>query len=167
MKVLIHKTSTVDREAAPGLTGLMAITVPAYKLKPKDQDETEYCHQVAMRLGLQDYAVIDNDQVPTDRKYRNAWTAVGSAIKTDMPAAREIYMTGLRKKRSEILAKTDGPMARAKEQDDATTEDALKIMRAKLRNLPARVDTAVTAAKTTAALDKIATPELKSGESIR
>jgi len=53
------------------------------------------------------YAIVDVADIPTDRTFRNAWTADSSAIETDLPKAREISHEMRRAKRSEEFKPLD------------------------------------------------------------
>jgi hypothetical protein len=53
------------------------------------------------------WQIIDEANIPTDRKYRNAWVISGDSVVVDDTKAREIEMVTLRKTRDKLLAESD------------------------------------------------------------
>lgn len=88
--------------------------------------------------------VLDND-VPSDRTFRNAWRG-GAAITVDMPAAREIWRDKLRAERAPHFTDLDGQYQQALESKNVAQQATIAAKRQALRNVTAdaRITTAAT-----------------------
>jgi hypothetical protein len=53
------------------------------------------------------WQIIDETNIPTDRKYRNAWVVSGNSVVIDDTKARALEMITLRKKRDSLLSESD------------------------------------------------------------
>lgn len=53
------------------------------------------------------WQIIDEVNIPTDRKYRNAWVLSGNSVVVDDTKARALEMITLRKKRDDLLTESD------------------------------------------------------------
>lgn len=80
------------------------------------------------------YEILEDTDIPSDRTFRNAWVKNGKGIRIDMPLARLIHMTSIRKVRAEELIKTDQELLRAIENGEDTVQ--IKEKRQKLRAIP-------------------------------
>ena len=40
--------------------------------------------ELPAKLGLTDYEIVDDDVIPTDRTFRNAWVKSGSTVTEDL-----------------------------------------------------------------------------------
>lgn len=85
---------------------------------------------------------------PVDRSYRNAWVDDGQAIVHDMPKARAIHLTRLRKQRDAALDALDGPWMRAMGQDNKAEAARIEAERQALRDMPVTLAPAIAAAAT-------------------
>ena len=45
------------------------------------------------KRGLTDYEIVDDDVIPTDRTFRNAWVKSGATIVEDLPKSKESHMS--------------------------------------------------------------------------
>ena len=45
--------------------------------------------ELPAKLGLTDYEIVDDDGIPTDRTFRNAWVKSGSTVAEDLPKSKE------------------------------------------------------------------------------
>lgn len=53
------------------------------------------------------WQIVEETNIPTDRKYRNAWVISGNSIVVDDMKARQIEMISLRKIRDDLLSESD------------------------------------------------------------
>jgi len=53
------------------------------------------------------WQIVDEANIPTDRKYRNAWVISGNSVVVDDTKARALEMITLRKKRDDLLTESD------------------------------------------------------------
>ena len=42
-------------------------------------------NELPAKLGLTDYEIVDDDVIPTDRTFRNAWVKSAATVKEDLP----------------------------------------------------------------------------------
>jgi hypothetical protein len=83
------------------------------------------------------YRIVNDDEVPSDRTFRNAWEDNGG-IKVNMPKAKDITKDRLRAERKPLLEAQDIAFQRALE----TGADTLNIVKEKqrLRDITKQVD---------------------------
>ena len=83
------------------------------------------------------YRIVNDDEVPSDRTFRNAWSD-NNGIKVDMPKAKDMTKARLRAERIPLFEAQDVAFQRALE---AGTSTALIIAeKNRLRDLPKMVD---------------------------
>lgn len=99
------------------------------------------------KLGLTDYEIVDDDVIPTDRTFRNAWRKDGTSVVENLAAAKEIAHQTRRAKRDEEFKPHDDLIAKQIPGADA---DAAEASRAAIRTKYATMQTAIDAATTTA-----------------
>ena len=87
------------------------------------------------------YKIVNDDEVPSDRTFRNAWKDEGG-IKVDMPKAQEITKDRLRAERAPLLVAQDVLFQRAQESGAITT--AIVAEKQRLRDVTKLADTATT-----------------------
>ena len=61
------------------------------------------------------YEIVEDDAIPADRFFRNAWVANGAAVDVDLDKAKEIQKNKLREARKPLLEKLDVDFVRALE----------------------------------------------------
>ena len=81
-------------------------------------------------------AIVQSDQLPQERYFRNAWRFDGNNITLDIAACKQRHLEKLRRVRNSKLQDSDPDYMRAVEQGDQTKLDALKTYRQALRNMP-------------------------------
>lgn len=81
--------------------------------------------------------VIDADQCPKNRKYRDAWVLVDDAIDIDMTRARDIARDRVRAWRTKQFPELDAQYMMANEKNDQEAMMAVASEKQKLRDLPA------------------------------
>lgn len=92
------------------------------------------------------WEIINPEDVPTDRTFRNAWKMAGKKLDIDMDKAREMTKERLRAERAPLLAAQDAEFMKALESGDKTRMDKVAAEKQKLRDITA--SPALAAAKT-------------------
>lgn len=103
------------------------------------------------------HRTVEDDTIPVDRTFRDAWTYSGSKLDVDMPRARNIWRDKLRALRAPKLAALDVEYMRALEQGDTARQQVIAAQKQALRDVTA--DPAIEAAATPEAL-KAAMPDV-------
>ena len=104
-------------------------------------------NELPAKLGLTDYEIVDDDAIPTDRTFRNAWVKSGATISEDLPKCKEIAHGTRRAKREEEFKPHDELISK---QIPGADTDAAEASRAAIRTKYATMQTAIDAATTTA-----------------
>jgi len=99
------------------------------------------------------YQIIEADQVPASRTFRQAWRVNGKAITQDMPECKNIAMAKVRAKRDEKFTDFDKRYNVA--QRDNADLAALKAERQTLKDIPQVAQLQVDAATTPEQLEEI------------
>lgn len=84
------------------------------------------------------YEIVEDDVVPVDWTFRNAFIMKGRTIEVDILKARIIHMERIRRVRNEELIKSDADVTREMENGGVTP--ALKTKRQALRDIPQTFD---------------------------
>lgn len=92
------------------------------------------------------YQLLDDDAVPADRAFRNAWKLSGATVDVDMGRAVEIHKDRLRTLRAPLLAASDTEFIRAIEAGDKRKQDEIAAKKQALRDVT--VDPTIAAART-------------------
>lgn len=93
------------------------------------------------------YEIVEDDAIPTDRTFRNAWVKTGATITEDLPKAKEIAHDRRRAARAEEFAPHDEVIMKQIPGADA---DAAEAERAAIRTKYAAMQDEIEAASTTA-----------------
>ncbi len=88
-----------------------------------------------------EYKIIEDDQIPADRTFRNAWTY---DLKEDIPKSKEIWKEKLRADRKPQLEILDVDYLKALELNDGVRMADIALRKQILRDLPSTVDNAKT-----------------------
>jgi hypothetical protein len=93
--------------------------------------------ETSQNVGADSWRVADEDAVPADRTFRDAWFdhPVKVAIDVDMVKAREIHRANLRVLRKPLLEALDVEISRAFK--DPAQQDAIEAKRQALRDVTA------------------------------
>jgi len=83
------------------------------------------------------YRIVNDDEVPSDRTFRNAWKDNGG-IKVNMPKAKDITKDRLRAERKPLLEAQDVAFQRALETGASTA--AIVSEKQRLRDITKQVD---------------------------
>lgn len=109
---------------------------------------------------------IKEDGIPADRAFRAAWVVSGDGIAHNMEKARALHLTAIRAERNALLDATDALVLKAAETGDTATEEALKLLRQRLRDIPADIADTITAAKDPAELKEITSEALADAKQV-
>ena len=131
------------------------VKVPAYRLFrsgdaiPADVRWAETEEEFLARVRAKDVpsdavAVVEVDDVPMDRTFRDAWDVDDSGVSVNMTMARDIQMGRIREARNAKLAETDVEVTRAVESGGDFSDVVTR--RQRLRDIPQTFD--LTGAKT-------------------
>lgn len=89
------------------------------------------------------HRVIDDNELPQDDYFREAWEDNNAAIVVNMPKAREIHMNRLRVDRNAKLEELDVTYMRADEAGDTELKDSIAAQKQQLRDMPETFDLSV------------------------
>ena len=80
--------------------------------------------ELPAKLGLTDYEIVDDEVIPTDRTFRNAWVKSGSTVAEDLPKCKEIAHERRRAARAEEFKPHDEVISKQIPGADATAAEA-------------------------------------------
>lgn len=103
--------------------------------------------ELPAKLGLTDYEIVDDDVIPADRTFRNAWVKSGATVSEDLPKCKEIAHERRRAAREEEFKPHDELISK---QIPGADTDAAEAARAEIRTKYATMQTEIDAATTTA-----------------
>lgn len=100
-----------------------------------DDEYREHVYARSIPAEATNVREIDDEDIPADREFRNAWcdVTVESRIDIDCTKAKELKLSNLRVARNELLAATDVELTRALENGDETKLSEVKAKRQVLR----------------------------------
>jgi len=102
------------------------------------------------------YEIVTTDAIPSDRTFRGAWVANGTAVDVDLNQAKTIGHDIRRQKRAEEFRPYDEVIAKQIPGNDPTeVESARQEIRDKYADIQDAIDAADTPGKIKAALDGI------------
>lgn len=84
----------------------------------------------------ENWAKMDEIQLPNDRNYMQAWVLKDGKIEIDLKKAKERHIDLLREERDEKLKKFDVEFMRAMESGDQKWIDNVKDVKQRLRDMP-------------------------------
>jgi len=100
------------------------------------------------------YEIVENDAIPADRFFRNAWVANGAAIEVDLDQAKEIGHTIRRQQRAEEFAPLDEVIMKQIPGADAEAAEAgRQLIRDKYAQVQEQINAAATPDDIKAALE--------------
>jgi hypothetical protein len=89
----------------------------------------------AVPVGAKSVTIIDSEELPKDKYFRNAWELKNKKITHNMDKAKEIQKDKLRALRNPLLAKLDVEYIRALEQEDNKETQKVLAKKQALRDL--------------------------------
>jgi len=117
--------------------GTVSIVVPSGEVPIEDLPE---------KLGLTDYEIVEDDVIPTDRTFRNAWVKTEATVVEDLTKSKALGHDMRRSKRAEEFKPHDELIS--KQIPGADTE-AAEASRATIRTKYAAMQTSIDEATTT------------------
>lgn len=113
-----------------------ALDDPEYQLS----DATYRTHVLSRSIPLDASNIVETDDIPTDRTFRNAWKQDGRKIIHDMDKCREIHRDRLRAARAPMLAALDVEYQRADEASDGQKKKDVAARKQALRDVTSHPD---------------------------
>ena len=96
--------------------------------------------ELAKSVAPEDCQIVEDDIIPADRTFRNAWKAGGGGIAVDLDKAKQIWADKLRLERKPLFEKNDIALMDAVTSGDTAAKQAAIEMRDALRDLPEHPD---------------------------
>jgi hypothetical protein len=84
-----------------------------------------------------EYSVVDENDLPSDRYFREAWRATDGGVEIDIEAAKGIQRDKWREARAPKFAALDVELIRAMEQEDTVQLSAIAAKKQELRDVTA------------------------------
>ena len=119
-------------------SGGVAVIIPTGELSIEEVAAKDVPEGVA-------YEIVEDDAIPSDRTFRNAWVANGAAVDVDLDQAKSIGHDKRRAARAEEFKPHDEVIMKQIPGADATAAEAA---RAAIRTKYEQVQTAIDAATT-------------------
>lgn len=83
-----------------------------------------------------DPCLVDEELIPQDRTFRDAWASDGKGgVTHDMPKARDLHREKLRLERAPLLEKLDVDYSRADETQDSGGKERIALEKQRLRDI--------------------------------
>ena len=117
--------------------GGVSVVTPSGKVPIEDLPE---------KLGLTDYEIVEDDVIPTDRTFRNAWVKTGATVVEDLTKSKALGHDMRRSKRTEEFKPYDDLISKQIPGSDTDTAEA---SRATIRTKYATMQTSIDEATTT------------------
>lgn len=119
--------------------GGMSFVTPIINTLPTVESITDEQAEQRAWNRLPAYAInpqfVPPTAIPSDRTFRDAWTAMGSSVAVDMIKAREIHKHTLRKMRAPKLADLDVAYMKADEDGNAVLKAQISAKKTALRDV--------------------------------
>tara|TARA_X000001382_G_C3028040_1_gene133826 strand:- start:19 stop:432 length:414 start_codon:yes stop_codon:yes gene_type:complete len=120
--------------------GTVAVVIPSGEVPIEDLPE---------KLGLSDYEIVEDDVIPSDRTFRNAWVKTGATVVEDLTKSKEVGHELRRAARSEEFKPHDELISK---QIPGSDTDSAEAARAAIRTKYATMQTSIDNAATTSAI---------------
>jgi hypothetical protein len=109
------------------------------------ETEIEFTQRIVeptLPLGAYNVTTITDpdDKIPTDRRYRDAWVLDGDKVVVDMPRARIIHLSRIRRARAKLFPDLDGVWMRETARGHVVEAARIEAERERLRRLPQTLD---------------------------
>ena len=118
--------------------GTVAVVIPSGEVPVED---------LPAKLGLTDYEIVEDEVIPSDRTFRNAWVKTGATVVEDLTKSKAVGHDLRRTKRTAEFAPHDELISK---QIPGSDTDAAEAARATIRTKYATMQTSIDAATTTA-----------------
>ena len=117
--------------------GGVSVVTPSSKVLIEDLPE---------KLGLTDYEIVEDEALPTDRTFRNAWVKTEATVVEDLTKSKALGHDMRRSKRAEEFKPYDDLISK---QIPGSDTDAAEASRATIRTKYATMQTSIDEATTT------------------
>ena len=104
-------------------------------------------NELPAKLGLTDYEIVNEDEIPHESNFRNAWVKSGATVTEDLPKSKEIAHERRRAARAEEFKPHDEVIMK---QIPGAAATAAETARAAIRTKYATMQDEIEAATTTA-----------------
>lgn len=134
MKIILHTDP---------ITGIVAITYPAYNDESRDQDLTddELLSAVFSTIPKErNPRVTEFETLPPRDLFRDAWEDSNGKLGVNMAKARTLHMQEIRTARNQQLRELDIPFMRAVESGNQAAQETIGKQKQMLRDLPETFD---------------------------
>ena len=118
--------------------GTVAVVIPSGEVPIED---------LPTKLGLTDYENVEDEVIPSDRTFRNAWVKTGATVVEDLTKSKEVGHELRRAARSEEFKPHDELISK---QIPGADTDAAEATRATIRTKYTPMQTSIDNAATTA-----------------
>ena len=125
--------------------GIVSVVVPTGEVPIED---------LPAKLGLTDYEIVEDEVIPTDRTFRNAWVKTGATVVEDLTKSKEVGHELRRAARSEEFKPHDELISKQIPGADTDAAEASRVtIRAKYATIQVSIDNAATTADIKTALE--------------
>lgn len=147
----------VTKELHPATGVIMWEREPSYEAITSEIERASASFD-ADKLPIKSWRIIERDDIPVDRTYRNALRDNGKKLQHNMPHARELHRESLRAERRDLFPLLDGEYLKAVDTGDSMSREAIARKKQGLRDAPAHPS--IEAAKTTEQLKALTLDKL-------
>ena len=125
--------------------GTVSVVIPSGEVPVEDLPE---------KLGLTDYEIVEDEAIPSDRTFRNAWVKTGATVIEDLTKSKEVGHELRRAARSEEFKPYDELIAKQIPGADTDAAEASRVtIRAKYATMQVSIEDAATTADIKTALE--------------
>ena len=125
--------------------GTVSVVIPSGKVPIED---------LPAKLGLTDCEIVEDDVIPADRTFRNAWVKTGATVVEDLAKSKEVGHELRRAARSEEFKPYDDLIAKQIPGADIDAAEASRVtIRTKYATMQASIEDAATTADIKTALE--------------
>ena len=125
--------------------GTVSVVIPTGEVPIED---------LPAKLGLTDYEIVEDDVIPADRTFRNAWVKTGATVVEDLAKSKDVGHELRRAARSEEFKPYDDLIAKQIPGADTDAAEASRVtIRAKYATMQVSIENAATTADIKTALE--------------
>ena len=125
--------------------GTVTVVIPTGEVPVED---------LPANLGLTDYEIVEDDVIPSDRTFRNAWVKTGATVVEDLTKSKEVGHELRRAARSEEFKPHDELISKQIPGADTDAAEASRVtIRAKYATIQVSIEDAATTADIKTALE--------------
>jgi hypothetical protein len=125
--------------------GTVSVVIPSGEVPVED---------LPAKLGLTDYEIIDDEVIPADRTFRNAWVKTGATVVEDLTKSKEVGHDLRRAKRATEFAPHDDLISKQIPGSDVEAAEAARaIIRAQYATMQTNIDSATSTSEIKTALE--------------